>query len=323
MSVAPNHQTDTLTYVKSADSLLDLLKYPPLSQIGHTPLIKLRRITEHLPEQVSVYAKAEHLNPGGSVKDRTALQIIVNAIRKGHLTREKTLIDSTSGNTGISYSMICAALGISVEIVMPASASQERKRILRSYGANVVLTDPDKGSDGAQRYVREKMKTAGDAYFYADQYNNDSNWQAHFEHTGAEIIEQTDGQVTHFVAGLGTTGTFVGVTRRLKSFNASVHCMPVQPDQAKHGMKGLRNLESALIPGIYDATLSDTDLFCSDEEAFDMTRRLAREEGLLVGISAGANVACAVKVAESVGEGTVVTVLCDSGNRYLSQPFWA
>lgn len=323
MSVAPNHRPEILTLVESTESLLDCLQFPPLSQIGNTPLIKLRKVTEHLPETVSLYAKAEYLNPGGSVKDRTALRIIVDAIRKGHLTKGKTLIDSTSGNTGISYAMICASLGISVEIVMPASASQERKRILSSYGAKLTLTDPNEGSDGAQRYVREKMKTAGGAYFYADQYNNDANWLAHFEGTGAEIIDQTEGQLTHFVAGLGTTGTFVGVTRRLKSFDASIQCHSVQPDQAKHSMKGLRHLESALTPGIYDHTLSDLDLFCSNEEAFEMTRRLAREEGLLVGISSGANVACALKLAEHMQEANIVTILCDSGNRYLSQPFWA
>ena len=323
MSVAPNHLPEVLSLVEKENSLLDCLNYPPLTHIGNTPLIPLRRLSKHLPDTVTLYAKAEHMNPGGSVKDRTALHIVVDAIRKGMLTREKTLIDSTSGNTGISYSMICALMGIPVEIVMPASASQERKRILRSYGAKLVLTDPSQGSDGAQRHVREKIKTAGDAYFYADQYNNESNWRAHFEHTGPEIIEQTDGAVTHFVAGLGTTGTFVGVSRRLKAFNSSIQCLPVQPNMAKHGMKGLRHMETAIVPGIYDDSFCDLDLFCCDEEAFTMTRRLAREEGLLVGISAGANVASALKLAEQLDEGCVVTILCDKGNRYLSQPFWA
>lgn len=323
MSVAPNHLPEVLSLVEKENALLDCLNYPPLSQIGNTPLIPLRRISKHLPKTVKLYAKAEYLNPGGSVKDRTALQIVVDAIRKGRLNREKTLIDSTSGNTGISYAMICALMGIPVEIVMPASASQERKRILRSYGAKLVLTDPSQGSDGAQRHVREKVKNAGDKYFYADQYNNDANWKAHFEHTAPEIIEQTDGEVTHFVAGLGTTGTFVGVSRRLKAFNSSIQCLPVQPNQAKHGMKGLRHMATALVPGIYDDTFCDADQFCNDADAFGMTRRLAREEGLLVGISAGANVASALKVAEQLDEGCVVTILCDKGNRYLSQPFWA
>ena len=319
----PNHRADIVSVVESSYSLLDALQHPPLSQIGNTPLIKLRKVTEHLPDTVSVYAKAEHLNPSGSVKDRTALQIIIEALRSGALTKDKILIDSTSGNTGISYSMIGAALGIPVEIVMPASASEERKRILRSYGAMLTLTDPNEGSDGAQRYVREKMARESEGYFYADQYNNDANWQAHFEGTGAEIIEQTDGLVTHFVAGLGTTGTFVGVTRRLNAFNSAIQCHSVQPDQAKHGMKGLRHLKTAMVPGIYDGSLCDEELFCSNEASFSMTRRLAREEGLLVGVSAGANVACALEVAEQLKEGIVVTILCDSGNRYLSQPFWS
>ena len=322
MSVLPNHQSELLTSFDSTAALLADLQVPPISQIGKTPLIKLRKVTEHLPDSVSVYAKAEHLNPSGSVKDRTALQIVVEAIQSGALNKDKVLIDSTSGNTGISYSMIGAALGIRVEIVMPASASEERKRILRSYGATLTLTDPDQGSDGAQRYVREKMKNTSGEYFYADQYNNDANWKAHFDGTGAEIIEQTDGLVTHFVAGLGTTGTFVGVTRRLNTFNPAIQCHSVQPDQANHGMKGLRHLESALIPGIFDDTLCDHGLYCSNEEAFSMTRRLAREEGLLVGISAGANVASALRIAEEMEEGAIVTILCDSGNRYLSQPFW-
>jgi cysteine synthase B len=297
--------------------------FPPISQIGNTPLIKLRKVTEYLPDSVSVYAKAEHLNPGGSVKDRTALQIIIEALQRGDLREGKTLIDSTSGNTGISYAMIGAALGIPVEIAMPASASEERKCILRSYGATLTLTDPEQGSDGAQRYVLEKLKSQSGEYFYANQYNNDANWRAHFEGTGAEIIDQTEGLISHFVAGIGTTGTFVGVSRRLRAFNPSVRCYSIQPDQPKHGMKGLRHLKTALVPGIYDPTLADLESLCSSDEAFSMTRRLAREEGLLVGISSGANVAAALRVAERLEEGVVVTILCDSGNRYLSQSFWA
>lgn len=323
MSVAPNHLPDVLSLVEKEHPLLDCLNYPPLSNIGNTPLIPLRRVGAHLSDRVKLFAKAEHMNPGGSVKDRTALHIVVDAIRKGKLSREKTLIDSTSGNTGISYSMICALMGIPVEIVMPASASQERKRILRSYGAKLSLTDPSQGSDGAQRHVKEKVKEGGDRYFYANQYNNDANWKAHFEGTAPEIIEDTEGQITHFVAGLGTTGTFVGASRRLKTFNSSIKCFAVQPDKSKHGQKGLRHMATAIVPGIYDGTVCDEDLFCSDDEAFAMTRRLAREEGLLVGISAGANVACALRLAEQLDEGCVVTILCDKGNRYLSQPFWA
>ena len=323
MSVAPNHLPGVLPLVENEDPLLDCLKFPPLSHIGNTPLIPLRRVGAHLSDRVKLYAKGEHMNPGGSVKDRTALHIVVDAIRTGRLTREKTLIDSTSGNTGISYAMICALMGIPLEIVMPASASQERKRILRSYGAQLSLTDPSQGSDGAQRFVREKIKSDSDRYFYANQYNNDANWKAHFERTAPEIIEETDGQITHFVAGLGTTGTFVGASRRLKAFHSSITCCSVQPEQSKHGQKGLRHMATAIIPGIYDESVCDEHLFSSDDEAFAMTRRLAREEGLLVGISAGANVACALRLAEQLEEGCVVTILCDKGNRYLSQPFWA
>lgn len=318
----PNHVTEVFPIVGNTASLLERLQQAPLSEIGNTPLIKLRHLTAHLPDSVSVYAKAEHLNPSGSVKDRTGLCIIREALRSGELREESTLIDSTSGNTGISYAMIGATIGIRVEIAMPESASEERKCTLRSYGAIVTLTDPSRGSDGAQEYVRNKMKQNPEGYFYADQYNNDANWLAHFEGTGSEIIDQTAGRVSHFVAGLGTTGTFIGASRRLKAFNPSIQCFSVQPDAAKHSMKGLRHMETALIPGIYDGALSDQDLTCSTEEAFEMTRRLAREEGLLVGISSGANVAAALRVAEQLEEGNVVTILCDSGNRYLSHSLW-
>lgn len=314
--------TDIVTPMSQATSLLTCTQLPPISHIGNTPLIRLRKVTEGLPERVAVYAKAEHLNPSGSVKDRTALQIIVEAIRSGELHAGKTLIDSTSGNTGISYAMIGAALGIPVEIAMPQNASEERKQTLASYGARLTLTDPSLGSDGAQCYVRDMLSEEAGEYFYADQYNNDANWRAHFTGTGQEIIDQTQGRVTHFVAGLGTTGTFVGVTRRLKAYNRDIVCAPLQPESANHVLKGLRHMDTALVPGIYDPTLSDLDLRCSDEEAFEMTRRLAREEGLLVGLSAGANVAASIRLAQQLDEGIVVTILCDSGNRYLSQSFW-
>ena len=322
MSVLPNHLTEVLPVIDPAGSLQDKIQQSSLSQIGNTPLIKLREVTAHLPDDVAIYAKAEHLNPSGSVKDRTGLCIIREALRSGELRSGDTLIDSTSGNTGISYAMIGAALGIQVEIAMPESATEERKQILRSYGAIVTLTDPELGSDGAQQYVLNKMKSNPKGYFYANQYNNKANWQAHFEGTGAEIIEQTEGRITHFIAGLGTTGTFVGASRRLKAFNRSIRCLSVQPDEAKHSMKGLRHLKSAMVPGIYDDSLADVELSCSTNEAFEMTRRLAREEGLLVGISSGANVAAALKTAEQLGEGHMVTILCDSGNRYLSHELW-
>lgn len=323
MSVMSNHLTDTFPIVKSSARLLEKIKQSSLSNIGNTPLFKLREVTSHLPRSVAVYAKAEHLNPSGSVKDRTGLCIVEEAIREGLLTEDTTLIDSTSGNTGISYAMIGAALGIKIEIAMPASASEERKQILRSYGAKLTLTDPDLGSDGAQQYVLNKMATSPDGYFYANQYNNKANWHAHFAGTGTEILDQTKGKVTHFVAGVGTTGTFVGVSRRLKETNPDILCATVQPDQAKHSMKGLRHLETAMVPGIYDDSLADIDLKCSNEEAFEMTRRLAREEGLLVGISSGANVAATIKLAEKLKSGNIVTILCDSGSRYLSDPLWS
>ncbi|GIV58161.1 MAG: cysteine synthase B [Rhodothermaceae bacterium] len=293
-----------------------------LRRIGRTPLVRLRRVTAHLPETVAVYAKAEHLNPGGSVKDRAALGMIRDGLRRGALTPGKTLIDATSGNTGIAYAMIGAALGIPVMLALPANASAERKRILAAYGVDLILTDPLEGTDGAQRYVRERVAAEPDRYFYPDQYNNDANWRAHARTTGAEILEQTRHRVTHFVAGLGTTGTFTGVTRRLKAFDPAIRCFSVQPDSPLHGMEGLKHMETALVPGIYDPALADDDLRVQTEEAYAMTRRLAREEGLLVGISSGANVAAALRVAETLREGVVVTILCDTGTRYLSDPFW-
>ncbi|QXD14112.1 cysteine synthase family protein [Rhodocaloribacter litoris] len=293
-----------------------------LRRIGRTPLVRLRRVTAHLPETVAVYAKAEHLNPGGSVKDRAALGMIRDGLRRGALTPGKTLIDATSGNTGIAYAMIGAALGIPVTLALPANASAERKRILAAYGVDLILTDPLEGTDGAQRYVRERVAAEPDRYFYPDQYNNDANWRAHARTTGVEILEQTRHRVTHFVAGLGTTGTFTGVTRRLKAFDPAIRCFSVQPDSPLHGMEGLKHMETALVPGIYDPALADDDLRVQTEEAYAMTRRLAREEGLLVGISSGANVAAALRVAETLREGVVVTILCDTGTRYLSDPFW-
>ncbi len=290
--------------------------------IGHTPLIRLRRVTRHLPETVAVYVKAEHLNPGGSVKDRPALRMVLEGLQSGALREGRVLIDATSGNTGIAYAMLGAALGFPVTLAMPANASPERKRILKAYGAELILTDPMEGTDGAQRYVRELVQQEPERYFYPDQYNNDANWRAHYEGTGVEILEQTGGRVTHFVAGLGTTGTFVGVSRRLKAHNPAIRCYALQPDSPLHGLEGLKHLETAIVPGIYDPSLVDEHLTCSTEEAFEMTRRLAREEGLFVGPSSGANVAAALRIAEQLDRGVVVTVLCDTGARYLSEPFW-
>jgi len=293
-----------------------------IRRIGGTPLVRLHRIAAGLPETVSVYAKAEYLNPGGSVKDRAAWSMIREGLRTGTLRAGKPLIDATSGNTGIAYAMIGAALGLRVRLALPANASEARKQILRAHGARLLLTDPMEGTDGAQRYVRDVVAREPDHYFYADQYNNDANWRAHFTGTGVEILEQTGGGVTHFVAALGTTGTFMGVSRRLKAHDAHIRCVSVHPDAPLHGMEGLKHMETALVPGIYDPGIADDELRIGTEEAFTMTRRLAREEGLLVGVSSGANVAAARRIAETLTEGVVVTVLCDSGTRYLSEPFW-
>lgn len=300
-----------------ADAIPTLIR-----QIGGTPLIRLTHIAAGLPETVSVYAKAEHLNPGGSVKDRAAWGMIRKGLRTGALHAGKPLIDATSGNTGIAYAMIGAALGLRVTLAMPANASEARKQILRAHGAHLLLTDPMESTDGAQRHVRDLVAREPNRYFYPDQYNNDANWRAHFHGTGVEILEQTGGAVTHFVAALGTTGTFTGVSRRLKGHDARILCVSVHPDAPLHGMEGLKHMETAIVPGIYDPTLADGEQRVGTEEAFTMTRRLAREEGLLVGVSSGANVAAALRVARTLRAGVVVTILCDSGVRYLSEPFW-
>ena len=313
MSTAPASPSAS-TAAPAASSLVD--------DIGRTPLLRLDRVADDLPDSVAVYGKAEHLNPGGSVKDRPALRMIEAGLDAGAFRPEQTLIDATSGNTGIAYAMIGAAKGLDVALALPENASAERKKVLRAYGAELVLTDPMAGTDGAQRRVKEIVDAHPDRYFYPDQYNNDANWRAHYDGTGTEILDQTDGAVSHFVTGLGTTGTFTGVTRRLKAHDASVQCVAVEPETALHGLEGLKHMETAIVPGIYAPDLADAHRTCSTEAAVDMTRRLAREEGLLVGPSAGANVAAALDVARSLDAGTVVTILCDTGTRYLSDDFW-
>jgi len=313
MSTAPAPRSAS-TAAPPASSLID--------DIGQTPLLRLDRVADALPESVALYGKAEHLNPGGSVKDRPALRMIEAGLDAGAFRPDQTLIDATSGNTGIAYAMIGAAKGLDVALALPENASAERKKVLRAYGAKLVLTDPMAGTDGAQRRVKEIVEAHPDRYFYPDQYNNDANWRAHYDGTGTEILDQTDGQVSHFVTGLGTTGTFTGVTRRLKAHDASVQCVAVEPATALHGLEGLKHMETAIVPGIYAPDLADAHHTCTTETAIDMTRRLAREEGLLVGPSAGANVAAALDVARSLDAGTVVTILCDTGTRYLSDDFW-
>ena len=315
---------ETTTSTLPASPVTTKVELPPLARrVGNTPLLRLQHIAGMLPDEVSVWAKAEFLNPGGSVKDRPALRMLIEGLQSGRVSRDRVLIDATSGNTGIAYAMLGAAFGIRVKLTLPANASPERKQILKAYGVDLVLTDPLEGTDGAQRAVRKLVDQDPDRYFYPDQYNNDANWRAHFDGTGAEVIEQTEGRVTHFVAGLGTTGTFMGTSRRLKRFNPDIICAGVQPDGPLHGLEGLKHLPSAIVPGIYDDRLPDHIVPVSTEEAQDMTRRLSREEGLLVGVSSGANVAAAIRTAQTLEGGVVVTVLCDTGTRYLSDHFWS
>lgn len=293
------------------------------TQIGNTPLLRLRRVTRGLRTNVEVLVKAEHLNPGGSVKDRPALAIIIEGERWGRLYPGKVILDATSGNTGIAYAMLGAARGYAVTLCLPANASEERKRILKIHGADIIETDPLQGSDGAQVMAREMAQRHGAKYFYADQYNNDANWRAHYETTGPEIWEQTEGRITHFVAGLGTCGTFTGVGRKLKELKSSVRLISMEPNSPIHGLEGLKHLPTSKMPGIFDPALADKTIEIATEEAQAMTRRLVREEGLFVGVSAGANVVAALSVARELPEeSVVVTVLCDGGERYMSERFW-
>ncbi len=283
----------------------------------------MQRVVRGLPE-VEILAKAEWMNPGGSVKDRAAARIVAEAEASGQLRPGKVLLDATSGNTGIAFAMIGAARGFPVTLCLPESASLERKRILAAYGAEIVFTDPGEGSDGAIRKARAMHAAEPERYFYADQYSNDANWRAHYHTTANEIWEQTRGRVTHFVAMLGTSGTFVGTARRLKELNPKVQCISLQPDSPFHGIEGAKHMGSAIVPAIYDATLADHDLGISTEDAYAMVRRLAREEGLLVGVSAGAAVVGCLRLARELkGKPAVmVTIFPDSGDKYLSERFW-
>jgi S-sulfo-L-cysteine synthase (O-acetyl-L-serine-dependent) len=295
-----------------------------LDRIGNTPLLRLEHIGGEL-SGVEILGKAEWLNPGGSIKDRAASNIVAQARASGKLTSGKILLDSTSGNTGIAYAMIGAAQGFPVTLCMPENVSVERKRILHAYGANIIYTDPANGSDGAIRMARELAAEHPDLYYYADQYSNDANWQAHYHGTANEIWQQTEGRITHFVAMLGTSGTFVGTTRRLRELNPRVRCISLQPDSAFHGIEGTKHMASAIIPRIYDASLADADLGISTEDAYAMAKRLAREEGLLVGISAAAAVVGCLQLARQLKKNehaVFVTILCDSGDKYLSERFW-
>jgi cysteine synthase B len=310
-----------------------------LHTIGNTPLLRLAAIDQEL-DGVELYAKAEWLNPGGSVKDRAARRMVCEALARGELKDGKRLLDATSGNTGIAYAMIGAALGFGVTLCVPRNITPERRRTLAAYGPELIFTDPLEGSDGAIREARRRFAAAPDRYFYPDQYNNEFNWRAHYDSTAVEIWEQTSGRITHFVAGLGTSGTFIGVSRRLRELNPAVQLVSVQPESPLHGLEGLKHMASAIVPGIYDPKLADIDLGVSTEDAYKQTRRLAATQGLLVGISSGAALAGALKlIGSSATRGSspksdggpgfspaspaaVVMIFPDGGERYLSENFW-
>ena len=298
---------------------------PLLATIGHTPLVRLDKVSRAYPG-VEILGKAEFYNPGGSVKDRAAFNMIQDGERSGKLNHQRTILDATSGNTGIAYAMIGAVRGYNVKLVLPANASIERKRILKAYGAEMIFSDAAEGSDGAIRLCRQIYDADPDRYFYPDQYNNSANWKAHYEHTGPEIIHQTGGRLTHFVTAMGTSGTFVGVSRRLRREMPHVKVYSVQPSSGFHGLEGLKHMPTAIVPGIYDDQIADGNLWIETEDAYAMVRRLAREEGLLVGISSGCNVHAATLLAKELAErrepAMIVTVLCDSAEKYLSEHFW-
>ena len=299
--------------LKKGSSVLDL--------IGNTPLLRLRSFETGL-DGVELYGKAEWFNPGGSVKDRPAANMVREGMRSGALRPGKTLLDATSGNTGIAYAMIGASQHFPVKLCVPSNVTVERKRLLHAYGAEMIFTDPMDGSDGAIREARKQVGANPDQYFYPDQYNNDANWRAHYDTTAPEILAQTDGRITHFVAGLGTSGTFMGAGRRLREVNPSIKLISFEPDSPLHGLEGLKHMATAIVPGIYDSALADDNLGVSTEDAYAMVRRLAREEGLLVGISGGAALAGALKVAATTRNAVIVTIFPDSADKYMSERFW-
>jgi len=295
-----------------------------IALIGNTPLLRLERIAREFPN-VQLLGKAEWYNPGGSVKDRAAFNIVSEARRSGKFPPGKTLLDSTSGNTGIAYAMIGAAEGFPVTLCMPENVSPERKRILFAYGANIVYTPADEGSDGAIRVAREMHAKESDKYYYADQYSNDANWKAHYYGTAEEIWGQTEGRISHFISMMGTSGTFMGTSRRLKELNSQVRCISLQPDSPFHGIEGAKHMASAIVPKIYDASLADQDIGISTEESYQIAIRASHEEGLLIGISSGAAIAGGLKIARHIPKGeeaVIVVILPDSGDKYLSERFW-
>ncbi|HUO17057.1 MAG TPA: cysteine synthase family protein [Verrucomicrobiae bacterium] len=304
----------------------ETLGHSLIDRIGNTPMLRLDAVTADLPGVILV-GKAEWYNPGGSVKDRAAANIVAEARRRGLLTPGKILLDATSGNTGIAYAMLGAAEGFPVTLCMPENVSRERKQILQGYGANILYTNPGDGSDGAIRMARELAAKHPDQYYYADQYSNEANWKAHYYTTANEIWQQTQGRVTHFVAMLGTSGTFMGTARRLKELNPQIECVSLQPDSSFHGIEGAKHMASAIVPKIYDPAVADENLEIATEDAYAMARRLSRTAGLLVGISAAAAVVGSLKIAGDLrlkrgSEAVIVTILCDSGDKYLSERFW-
>ena len=300
-----------------------------LYRIGNTPLLALPRLTAHLPG-VQILGKVEWVNPGGSIKDRAAASIVLDAEKRGLIQfrqrNGRILLDATSGNTGIAYAMLGAALGFPVTLCVPSNVSEERKHILDAYGAEVIWTDPADGSDGAIRKARAMIAAEPDRYYYADQYGNPQNWQAHYRTTANEIWKQTEGQVTHFIAGLGTSGTFMGTTRRLKELNPAIQCISMQPDSPFNGFEGLKHMATAIVPQIYEASLADTNIFMETERAYDMACELGRRDGLLVGVSAAGAVTASLQIAEQEAragrEAVIVTILSDSADKYLSERFW-
>ncbi len=306
-----------------------LLGISLLDRIGNTPLLRLDRLTTHLPG-IQLLGKVEWVNPGGSIKDRAASSIVQAAIRQGQLApgnpAGRTLLDATSGNTGIAYAMLGSAIGFPVTLCMPSNVSPERKNILAAYGAHIVWTDPADGSDGAIRKARELAANQPEKFFYADQYGNENNWLAHYRGTANEIWQQTEGRVTHFIAGLGTSGTFMGTTRRLHELNPAIQCISMQPDSPFNGFEGLKHMATAIVPPIYDPTLADRNIDMPTERAYLMAKRLGRMQGLLVGVSAAGAVAASLDIAEEESragrESVIVTILCDSADKYLSERFW-
>lgn len=319
-------QVNTTVHGEVPSSLGETLGHTLVERIGNTPLLRLDALSRDLPG-VTLLGKAEWYNPGGSVKDRAAANIVAEARRSGALRAGKILLDATSGNTGIAYAMLGAAEGFPVTLCMPENVSRERKQILHGYGANILYTDPGDGSDGAIRMARELATKHPDQYFYADQYSNDANWKAHYYTTANEIWQQTQGRVTHFVSMLGTSGTFVGTSRRLKELNPRVECISLQPDSSFHGIEGAKHMASAIVPKIYDPSVADRNLEIATEDAYAMARQMSRGAGLLVGISSAAAVVGSLKIARELplrkgDEAVIVTILCDSGEKYLSERFW-